>query len=154
MRSQYFCRMFSTNNNFVESQAGIVKMPYSKAVLDKVIIYLYSGKMDCEDLALKPLMDLLHLLDLINLNSEFDIVVDFIFTNIRKGTFPLSDCLRSLDYSSELGLLPVVGETLLEVLGENFSKISQFEEVKLLSEAMIMAMLAEKIEDTSKTILR
>merc|ERR1719397_2337307 len=141
MRSQYFCSMFSTNNNFVESQAGIVKMPYSKAVLDKVIIYLYSGKMDIEDLALKPLMDLLHLLNLMNLTSEFDSLEDFILTNIRKVTFPLTDCLKSLDYCSELGSQKV-GETMLEVLGHNFWIISKFEEVKALTEAMITNLLA------------
>ena len=70
MRSEYFRCMFSANNNFVESQAGTVKLPYSKAVVDKIILYLYSGEMDCEDLALRPMLDLLQLFDLMNLPEE------------------------------------------------------------------------------------
>ena len=50
MRSQYFRSMFSSNNNFVESQAGSVKLPYTKAVVEKVVLYLYSGEMTCDDL--------------------------------------------------------------------------------------------------------
>jgi len=156
MRSRYFRSMFSANNNFVESQAGSVKMPYSKAVLDKVIIYLYSGKMDCEDLALRPLMDLLELLKLMNLSTKFSELVDFTVTKIKyqctfvkgwsfclpkKGkTFPLSDCLKSLDDSSKLGL-EKVEETLLELLVENLREISQTKEVGVLSETMMTVLI-------------
>ena len=83
MRSQYFLRMFSPNNNFVESQENSVKMPYSKAVLEKVVIYLYSGQMKYEDMALRPLLDLLELLNLMNLSSEFSSVEGYVLKNIR-----------------------------------------------------------------------
>ena len=59
LRSQYFRSMFSANNNFVESSTGRVKLPYPKAVIAKVVIYLYSGEMDCADMALRSLLDLL-----------------------------------------------------------------------------------------------
>ena len=36
----------------MESQTGMVKMPYSKTVLEKVVSYLYSGKRTCEGLTL------------------------------------------------------------------------------------------------------
>ena len=55
IRSTYFRSMFSDNNNFMESQTGMVKMPYSKAVLEKVVIFLYSGKMNCEEMTLARL---------------------------------------------------------------------------------------------------
>ena len=38
LRSQYFRSMFSSSNNFVESQAGCVKMPYNKGVMEKVVL--------------------------------------------------------------------------------------------------------------------
>ena len=63
--------MFSSNNNFKESQDGSVQMPYSKVVLDKVVVYLYTGLMDFEDLTLESLLDLMDLLNLMNLTSEF-----------------------------------------------------------------------------------
>ena len=49
INSQYFRAMFSSSSNFVEKQAGRVKMPYTETVLEKVVIYLYSGKMDCDE---------------------------------------------------------------------------------------------------------
>ena len=70
IRSQYFRSMFSNNNNFVESQAGSVKMPHTKAVMEKVVLYICSGKMDCDDLDLGKMLDLLALLDLMNLMSS------------------------------------------------------------------------------------
>ena len=57
IRSEYFRVMFSSN--FVESSSGQVKLPYPKAVVDKVVSYLYTGKMVFEDLELGPLLDLL-----------------------------------------------------------------------------------------------
>ena len=66
MRSQYFRSMFSPINNFQESNTNSVKMPYTKAVLEKVIIYLCSGKMDCEGMEFRPLLDLLDLLKMMN----------------------------------------------------------------------------------------
>ena len=60
LRSEYFRSMFSANNNFVESQTGVVKMPYSKTALEKLVTYLYSGKMDCEGLTLGSLLELIY----------------------------------------------------------------------------------------------
>ena len=53
MRSTYFRSMFSSNNNFLESRAGCVKMPYTKAVLDKMVLYLYSGQLNCDEMSLR-----------------------------------------------------------------------------------------------------
>lgn len=153
MRSQYFRSMFSSNNNFVETQTGIVKLPYAKAVLEKMIIYLYSGELEFHDMDLKPLLDLMELLFLINLFMEFPIVESVTLKNIEKGMYSLSDCLKSLDHSSKLGLKDV-GETLLVHLGENFVKIAQMGEVGALSEPMIIRLLQEKYEERSQTIHR
>jgi len=153
MRSPYFRSMFSSNNNFVESQTATVKLPYTKTVLEKVIIYLYSGELEFHDLDLKALLDLLELLNLINLSMEFSTVESFTLENIKKGKFSFSECLKSLDYSSKLGLKSV-GETSLVFLGENFVKIAQMKEVGALSEPMIVRLLQEKGEERSQTFLR
>ena len=50
IRSDYFSRMFSSNNNFVESSSGLCKLPYPTAVVKKVVIYLYSGELDCQEI--------------------------------------------------------------------------------------------------------
>ena len=153
MRSQYFRSMFSSNNNFVESSTNTVKLPYAKAVLEKVIIYLYSGEMEFDDLDLRPLLDLMELLNLLNLALEFSTVESFAMENIRGAKFTFADCLKSLDYSSKLGLKSV-GETLLFYLGENFVNIAQMKEVGDLSEPMILKLLDEKSGVRSETIHR
>ena len=117
LRSQYFRSLFSSSNNFLESQAGSVKLPHSKAVLEKVIVYLYSGNMDCQDLALAQLLELLQLLDFINLPREFSTVEDFIVNNILGGRFLPEECLKNLEYSFTL-CLETVQEAFRVQLGE------------------------------------
>ena len=73
--------------------------------------------------------------------------------NITNGKYPLSDCLKSLDDSSKMGLQSV-GETLLTHLGENFKQITNVPEVEELSEAMIIRLIEEQKEVKTQTILR
>ena len=151
VRSRYFRSVFS--DNFVESRAGTVKMPYSKAVLDKMIIYLYSGKMACDDMSLQSLLDLMELLNYVNLSEEFSAVEGFAVDNIKAGKFSLSDCLKGLADCSLAGLQAVL-EALLAHLGENFENFSQMEDVCLLSQHMVLRLLQEKEDDQSQTIHR
>ena len=155
IKSQYFRSMFSQNSTFVESETGAVKMPYSKAVLEKVVLYLYSGVMDCQDMSLKLLMDLIEVLDMMNLSMESATVEGFTIDNIKKRKFLLSSCLLYLNDCSKMGLT-TVGETLIVHLGQNFLSISQMEvfEVGVLSEEMIVTLLEEKKEDKAQTFFR
>ena len=151
VRSQYFRSMFSAQNNFVESSTGRVKLPYPMAVMEKVVLYLYSGEMDCDDMRLRSLLDILELLNLMNLPSQFFIVETFTQRNITEGNYPLVDCLESLDDSVKMGLQSV-GETLLSHLRKNFAQISELAEVGDLSEAMITRLLQEEKEVKTYTI--
>ena len=120
LRSQYFRSMFSSNSNFVESQLGRVKLPHTKAVLEKLIVFLYSGNMDCQNLSLTQLLELLQLLDFMNLPRELARVENFILSKILGGKFILTDCLESLECAAIL-CLETVQEALLVHLGQNFS---------------------------------
>ena len=153
VRSLYFRSMLSANNNFVESSTGHVKLPYPKAVVEKVVFYIYSGRMDCADMDLRLLLDLLELLNLMNLPSKYSKVEAFTLQNITAGKYPLSDCLKGLEDSSKMGLQSV-GETLLSHLGQNFLSISSAVEVGELSEAMISRLLEEQKEEDTQTIHR
>ena len=97
MRFEYFRCMFSTNNNFVESSTGHVKLPYSKVVVEKVVTYLYSGEMDCAEMDLRSLMDILELLNLMNLPDKYSIVEAFTLENITEENYPFTDCLKCLN---------------------------------------------------------
>ena len=146
IRSEYFCSMLSDNNNFVESHTGVVKMPYSKSVLEKVVMFLYSGKMNCEDLMLSSQLELLDLLNLTNLPEVFGVVEKFTVSNHERGLFSLDQCSR-------LGLV-TVGEALLTHLGRNFAHFSQDEAVGTLSGDMLARLLEEEREVEGQTIVR
>ena len=51
-----------------------VELPFTMAVLEKLVSYLYSGQLACEDMSLQSLREL------------------------NLGKFPLSDCVEALDH--------------------------------------------------------
>ena len=153
IRSPYFRSMFSSSNNFVESKAGCVKMSQTKAVMEKVVLFFYSGRMACDDLALGQMMDLMALLDLMNLPEEFSTLEKFIIKKIMDGKFAISDCLKYLENSYKLGL-ETVGKSLLVYLGTRYRKVPKLAELGGLSEPMIFQLLEQKFECRSHTILR
>ena len=116
IRSPYYRAMFSEENNFLENQTGRVRMPYSKAVLEKLIVYLYSGKMNREEMTLASLLDLLDLLNLTSYPEEFVAVESYTIKKIRNRSFSIADCLVSLEHCSPLKL-ETVKSTLLNRLG-------------------------------------
>ena len=143
IRSEYFRAMFK--NNCVESSSGLVKLPYPKTVVEKLITYLYTGEMVFEDLQLGLLLDLLDLLRLMNLSEDFKHVESYVLDNITRGHFSDSDCLTNLDRSSMLRM-DAVGETLLGYLRKYLPRLYQLKDVGVLSEAMIIKLLEEEEE--------
>ena len=71
----------------------------------------------------------------------------------REGRFAVSDCLKSLDDPSMVGL-KTMEETILAHLGENFDKLGEMAEVKTLSEPILIQLLQEKKGDSDFTIHR
>merc|ERR1719480_439092 len=61
-RSDYFASMFGNNNKFIEGETGSVDMSHycSKAVMEKIIKFLFSGRVYFGDLSLIQLLDLSH----------------------------------------------------------------------------------------------
>ena len=97
LRSSYFHCMFSQQSNFVESRDSTVELPFTKAVLEKLVRYLYSGQLACEDMSLPSLRELMRLLDFVNLCNEFSSVEIFTREKVNIGKFSLSDCVEALD---------------------------------------------------------
>ena len=114
----FFSSMFSPQSNFVEHEAGSITLPHTKAVLEKVVTYLYSGQMECEEMKVGSLLELMGLLNFMNLSEEFDTVEQFALERIQSGQFPLGDCLKALDVSSKFGLQEA-GQMLVVHLGQN-----------------------------------
>ena len=152
IRSEYFCRMFSPDNNFVESSTGRCKLPYPRAVVIKVITYLYSGKLDVGDLALAQLLDLLELLNLMNLTQEFKEVESFAILKIEHFKLSFSECLKNLDKCSKMRM-ETLGETLVNHLGSGHHHWFQLKEIGVLSETMMVRLLQESKSRSSSAII-
>lgn len=136
---EYFCRMFSQKNNFRESSTGRVKLPYPKAVVEKMIIYLYSGEMEFGDMGLGQLLDLLEFLNLTNLTGEFKYVESYSVEKIKQRNFPFAECLNNLEKSSMMRM-EAVGETLMTYLDSYMHRWCELKEVGELSEAMVIRL--------------
>ena len=146
IRSEYFRAMF--NNNCVESSSGLVKMPYPRCVVEKVITYLYTGEMVFEGLQLGLLLDLLDLLRLMNLSEDFKQIESYFVHSIKQGYRPFSieDCVNNLDKSSKIRM-ENVEETLMAHLRSNL-RLWRYDEldVGVLSQTMIIRLLQENDE--------
>ena len=63
-RSDYFASMFS-NNKFIEGETGSVDMSHcSKAVMERIIKYLFSGEATFDQMYLAQLLELVHTTDM------------------------------------------------------------------------------------------
>ena len=96
LRSSYFHCMFSQRWE-VESRDATVELPFTKAVLEKLVRYLYSGQLACEDMSLPSLRELMRLFDFVNLCNEVSSVEIFTREKVNIGKFSLSDCVEALD---------------------------------------------------------
>ena len=160
IRSEYFSRMLSPNNNFRESSTGRVKLPYPKVVVEKVVTYLYSGEMDCDDMELGPLLDLMELLKMINLTEEVKQVERYTDDKIFRRGFFFQDCLKNLEKSFKIRS-GTIWFDLIMFLRWNLDEICDLEEVAILSDDAIFELLLfsseeheDEEEDKEQTVLR
>ena len=68
------------------------------AVLEKLVSYLYSGQLACEDMSLQSLRELTRLFYYVNLPDESSSVESFTREKVNLGKFSLSDCVEALDH--------------------------------------------------------
>ena len=147
------CEFFRQLFNLLESSTGLIKLPYPKAVVEKVIIYLYSGEMDCDDLGLGSLLDLLEFLEVTKLTEELKQVETFTAEKIEARKFCCLECLNNLNKCS-LIRLESIEDTLMDYLGIHLKGLCEREEVGLLSQAMLIRLIREKTNSSCLTIFR
>ena len=155
MTCDYFHLLF--NNNLMDSPTGHarVKLPFPKAVVEKGIVYLYSGQMDCSDLNLGSLLDMLEFLSLLNLTEEFEQVESFTVKKIQKSKFSYLECLKNINKCS-LSLIRMgsIEEKLLIYLGLHLRKLCEREEVGLLSQTNLIRLIQQKTKFARLTTAR
>ena len=77
-RNDYFATMFS-NNKFIEGKTNLVDMShYSKAVMEKIVKFLFSGTVTFDGLSLAQLLELSHISEMMLLSKFKDKVDDYL----------------------------------------------------------------------------
>jgi len=103
----------------------------TKEMLELVIKYLYTGKMDFETLSLKDLLDLMNLLKFLDLEVSSE-VEKFTKEKIEAGDFSLEKLLI-LSSTAEAYKFDDIVNAIQAYLEENISDIPRLPEVKYLS---------------------
>jgi len=103
----------------------------TKEMLELVMKYFYTGKMDFETLSLKDLLDLMNLLKFLDL-EVFSGVEEFTKEKIENGDFSLEKLLI-LSSTAEAYKFDDIVFAIQAYLDENVSDISKLPEVKYLS---------------------
>ena len=85
VRSEYFATMFS-NNKFIEGETGKVDMSHcSKAIMEKIIKFLFSGRVTFWDLTFLQLLELSHMSEMMLLSKFKNKVDEYLLDIIRDG---------------------------------------------------------------------
>jgi len=114
----------------------------TKDMLELVIKYLYTGKMDFESLILKDLIDLLNLLKFLELDDLMLEVEANTLKMIEEGGFALEKILILSSTAEANGLNNVVS-TMLDYLDENIRDVSELSEVQYISSNFLLSLLAD-----------
>ena len=109
VRSDYFATMFS-NSKFVEGETGFVDMSHcdcSKAVMEKIIKFIFSGIIKFRDLSLIQLLELSHMSEMMLLDkikSEVDnfVILVYLRENCVKDVKFLLEVISGLKFANVL----------------------------------------------------
>jgi len=124
-RSDYFATMFS-NNKFIEGETSSVDMSHcSKAVMEKIVKFLFSGAVTFEDLSLAQLLELTHVSEMMLLDEFKDEVENYICGAFDFHRVSLSELIFGLKIVDTYNLDSdsVISLILLEEVSLNLNDI-------------------------------
>jgi len=131
-----------TKDQFLEIDLEISS---TKEMLELVMKYLYTGKMDFEALSLKDLLDIMNLLKFLDL-EVFSEVEEFTKKKIEDGECSLEKMLI-LSSTAEAYDFKDVVFVIQEYLEQNISDISKLPEVKYLSNETLEWLVQDYYEE-------
>jgi len=117
-RSEYFATMFS-NSRFIEGETSSVDMSHcSKAVMEKIIKFFFSGTVKFYDLSLTQLLELSHMTEMMLLD-KFKEEVDFCFLkriDCRGDDVEfLPELIRGLKLADQYNHVDLKDEIMMEI---------------------------------------
>jgi len=143
--STFFCKEIQENvtntydGKFLEINVDI---SCAKEMLDLVIKYFYTGKVNYASLSLKDLLDLIHLLVFLQMEVLATLVEKFVMNKIRKGGF-LLEKLLILSSTAEAFEFKAIVSTMVSYFSLNINQVSELPEVKYISYEILEKLLKE-----------
>ena len=118
-RNDYFKTMFS-NNKFIEGETGSVDMSHcSKAIMEKIIKFLFSGRVTFLDLDFLQLLELSHMSEMMLLSKFKDKLDEYLLDIIRDGGKDvkfLPDLILGAKIADRYNLSSIGSRIMLEIL--------------------------------------
>jgi len=131
-----------TTDQFLEIEIDIA---CSIEILEMVIKFFYTGKMNFDSLTLRELLDILYLLRLFEVN-EFTAIEKFTRRQIEEGEFILAELLK-LSSVAEAYNLDAIVSSIISCLKQNISEVSELPEVSYLSSNFLEDLINVNDED-------
>ena len=115
------------------------KSRQTKLFFVQVLHYLYSGKMEFEDLNLQDTLDLLHLIQFMKMNL-FTTLESYLINKIEEGGFSFEKILLHLN-ETESSKYSEVLKAMLRYLYHHIEDIADLSEVKYLSSTLLRTFI-------------
>jgi len=131
-----------TTDQFLEIEIDIA---CSIEILEMVIKFFYTGKMNFDSLTLRELLDILYLLRLFEVD-EFTAIEKFTRRQIEGGEFILAELLK-LSSVAEAYHFDAIVSSMICVLKQNISDVSKLPEVSYLSSNFLEDLINVNDED-------
>ena len=117
-RSDYFDTMFS-NDNFVEGETNTVDMSHcSKAVMESIIRFLFSGIVTFEELSLAQCLELSYMSEMMLFDKLHDKVEDICVDKVcdaRKDVHFFCELIQGLEFADKYNHSSIVGWIVSEI---------------------------------------
>ena len=115
------------------------KSRQTKLFFVQVLHYLYSGKMEFEDLNLQDTLDLLHLIQFMKMNL-FTTLESYLINKIEEGGFSFEKILLHLNVTESSKYSEVL-KAMLRYLYHHIKEIADLSEVKYLSSTLLRTFI-------------
>merc|ERR1712025_1087496 len=94
-RSSYFSSMLNNDNNYVESQSGVVNLNYAKkAVMHGIVYYLFAGQIDYKTFTIEQLVEMMTLTRMMSIDKLSLGIENHLRSNLEKKEMLLGDVLK------------------------------------------------------------
>ena len=139
----YFASFFNNNSFEKEAQNVDIKIPTTLESMKLVIRFLYTGRMECDSLSLKDILDLLRLLELMEEKELFADIENFLIKKLQNGESTLEKVLLSANVCENSKFKKISNENLY-LICENIEDIESLPEVKYLSSTFLEMLINDE----------